>query len=316
VVTRDSPRAPDARGSAGSAEARRIELSDGVRLHALCWEPSRSVEPGFLLVHGLASNALLWTGVAERLADAGHRVVAVDQRAHGRSDPSDALDHATLAADLVAVMAALDLERPIAVGQSWGGNVVLELAAAHPDAVRAVAAVDGGTIDLAGHFASFDDCWDALRPPTWDGVRFADLAARIDEHHPGWPTAGRRAQLGNLVARPDGTAASVLTRERHRLILQQMWDRRPAALYPHLNVPVLLLPVEGGDAAWTRDKRTAVAAAEAAIPRCRTVWFRERHHDVHAQAPDEVAATLLAAVRDGSLGTVPGAVDDGAEVTA
>ncbi len=80
----------------------------------------------FLLVHGLASNALLWQGVAEHLAAAGHRVVAVDPRGHGESDaPADGYDTVTAAADLRAVSAALDLQDPVVVGQSWGGNVVL-----------------------------------------------------------------------------------------------------------------------------------------------------------------------------------------------
>jgi len=43
----------------------------------------------FVLVHGLASNARLWDGVARRLAGAGHSSAAVDLRGHGRSDKPD-----------------------------------------------------------------------------------------------------------------------------------------------------------------------------------------------------------------------------------
>ena len=48
----------------------------------------RADGPGrpFLLVHGLSSNSRVWDGVARRLAAAGHEVVAVDQRGHGRSE--------------------------------------------------------------------------------------------------------------------------------------------------------------------------------------------------------------------------------------
>ncbi len=48
-------------------------LASGVELHAVHWDPA---SPGtdeavpFLLVHGLASNARLWDGVAQHLADA------------------------------------------------------------------------------------------------------------------------------------------------------------------------------------------------------------------------------------------------------
>ena len=60
-----------------------VQLSDGPRL-AL----RRADGEGrpFLLVHGLSSNARLWDGTARLLAAAGHQVVAVDQRGHGRSE--------------------------------------------------------------------------------------------------------------------------------------------------------------------------------------------------------------------------------------
>jgi pimeloyl-ACP methyl ester carboxylesterase len=281
-------------------EPRRVSLPDGVRLHALLWRPAGAVGVPFLLVHGLASNALLWTGVAEHLAASGHPVVAVDQRSHGRSDPSDELSYATLTADLVAVIGAFGLDRPVAVGQSWGGNVVLELAHAHPRAVRGVAALDGGTIDLAAAFPSWEACWEALAPPAWDaGLRFAKLEERSEAAHPSWPPEGRRAQLGNLAVRPDGTAEAILTPERHRSILRGMWERRPGELYPQITRPVLLLPVADGDAAWTRSKQVSIATAEAAIPVSRTVWFHGRDHDVHAEAPGEVAEVLLHALADG-----------------
>ena len=64
--------------------------------------------PGFVLVHGLASNAQLWQGVAEALSDggAGHAVTAIDLRGHGESDASSSgYDTATAAADVVAASA-------------------------------------------------------------------------------------------------------------------------------------------------------------------------------------------------------------------
>ena len=69
----------------------RIRVAAGIELRVLRWQPpldsgtvAASGAP-FLLVHGLASNARLWDGVARRLASAGHSAVAVDLRGHGRS---------------------------------------------------------------------------------------------------------------------------------------------------------------------------------------------------------------------------------------
>jgi pimeloyl-ACP methyl ester carboxylesterase len=82
----------------------------------------------FLLVHGLASNARMWDGVTRRLAAAGHHVVAVDLRGHGRSEVTeDGYDTATAASDLAALIAVLGWtgdRAPIVAGQSWGGHVV------------------------------------------------------------------------------------------------------------------------------------------------------------------------------------------------
>lgn len=286
-----------------ASSLRRVETADGVRLHALAWQPAGpAAGTPFVLVHGLASNAQLWTGVGTALARAGHPVVAVDQRAHGRSDPSDALDLGTLTDDLVAVAAAVGFDRPVVVGQSWGGNVVLELARRRPEALRAIVAIDGGTIELAETFPDRDTCWAALAPPVWDGSRtLLDVAAALDAEHPDWPAAGRTAQLANLAIRPDGSVTAILTRARHRRIVDDLYDHRPSRILPEVTVPVLLLPADTGDADRTADKRAVTARAVAGLPRARSVWFRDRDHDVHAQAPDEVAAVLLANLADGFL---------------
>ena len=59
--------------------ADRAVPGDGVRLHARDWSGSGQA---VVLLHGLASNARIWDGVASRLAGAGLRVVALDQRGH------------------------------------------------------------------------------------------------------------------------------------------------------------------------------------------------------------------------------------------
>jgi pimeloyl-ACP methyl ester carboxylesterase len=289
-------------GWPAASVTRRVALPDGTRLHTVGFPTGDAHRAPFLLVHGLASNAQLWAPVAARLAAVGHPVAAVDLRAHGRSDPTDTLGTGVVADDLVAVARAWGFDRPIAVGQSWGGNVVLELGVRHPGAVRAVVGIDGGTIELRLAFADWDACWTALAPPDWDrGVRFAEVAARITEHTRDWPAGAAEAQLGNLVVHPDGSAGAVLTRDRHRAILRDLWDHRPSRLAEHVRVPVLLVPVDTGEPAWTSRKLDAVDATLDRLGRGRAVWLRDRDHDVHLQAPDEVADLLLGAVADGFL---------------
>ena len=92
-------------------------------MHALHWEPAEATLPPCLLVHGLASNARLWDGVARRLAALGHPVVAIDQRGHGHSSkPDGPFDMASVADDLRLLVTELGWEQPLIAGQSMNAN--------------------------------------------------------------------------------------------------------------------------------------------------------------------------------------------------
>ena len=254
----------------------------------------------FLLVHGLASNARLWDGVARHLAAAGHRVVAVDLRGHGLSqEPPGGYDTDTNADDLAALAAATGLARPVVAGQSWGGNVVLSLAARHPGVAAAVACVDGGWLRPSDGFATFEACWAALAPPSLDGVRYADVARAIAAGHPDWPEEGVAGTLANLVELPGGGVRARLARDHHQSIVRSLFEGDPAAWYPRIAVPVLLVPAvaehpEAGEGARADTSRAAVQEALAALPRGAARWYAGADHDLHAQHPGRLTDDLLA----------------------
>lgn len=254
----------------------------------------RAPGPGrpFLLVHGLASNARLWDGVARRLAAAGHEVVAVDLRGHGRSEETEAgYDTATAAADLSALVRELGWtgdRTPVVAGQSWGGNVVLTLGAVHGD-VAALALVDGGWIHLADRFPTFDECWEVLAPPRLDHLTRAELEERARSWSSDWPEEGRLGALANFADRPDGTVRPHLSRDHHRSIVHSLWQDDPRPLYPRVTVPVLLMPAVDAVPA----QRTPVTEALERIPQAEVSWYVGAHHDLHAQQPDRCAADLL-----------------------
>jgi pimeloyl-ACP methyl ester carboxylesterase len=279
----------------------RLSLSSGVELHAVRCDPAAPdpTLPPWLLVHGLASNARLWDGVAARLAGYGHEVVAVDQRGHGQSSkPDDGYDMATVADDLGLVIEALGWDRAAVAGQSWGGNVVLEFAVRHPDLVSLVACVDGGFIDLRDRFPDWDDAATALAPPRLAGTPLARMQRWLDTSASDWPETGRQGTLANFEVRDDGTIAPWLTFERHLLVLRGLWEHQPSSRYPLVSAPVLLIAADNGDVAWTRSKHEAVDAAIGALPIGRAEWFSPAHHDVHAQYPDAVGDLLHRASTD------------------
>ena len=272
-----------------------IDIGRGVRLHVRHWGDANTDARPHLLVHGLASNSRLWDGVAATLAAEGRRAVAVDLRGHGPSDkPDDGYDMASVADDVAALLGVLGWDRAVVSGQSWGANVVLELAARHPALPVAVACVDGGTIHLAERFKDFDACWEMLAPPRFrPDLTRSDLEAMMRSRNGHWPDSGIEGALACFEVLPDGTVRPWLTRERHRLVLAGLYDHVPLERMAAVQVPLLLIPADTGEQAWTSDKRAAVDAALAALPDGRAHWFSPADHDVHAQYPREVAELLM-----------------------
>lgn len=296
-----SPSAPDVRRP--DLEDGAVTLPDGPRL---ALRRAEGAARPFVLVHGLASNARLWDGVGRRLAAAGHEVVAVDLRGHGGSEQTDdGHTTRTAATDLVALFGALSLtgERtPVLAGQSWGGNVVLDVAARH-GGVAAVALVDGGWIRLRDRFADFDECWGLLAPPEFRDLRRPQIEAWLAASAADWPEEGRAGTLANFAENADGTLTPHLTREHHRDILRSMWDDDVRDLYPLVAVPALLMPAvpvvvaaEAEDDQGGTEGARHPAAQEAlrALPDAEISWYVGAHHDLHAQQPERVAADLLA----------------------
>ena len=265
------------------------DIDIGITLHIREWA---GTGPPFVLLHGLASNARLWDEVGAILADAGHHVVAVDQRGHGLSDtPDDGYDFDTIADDLARLVRTLELQQPYIAGQSWGGNVVLTFAATHPGLARGFAFVDGGYLDLQGEWKEIAE---RLRPPALAGIPYDEMRRRIKEFNPDLDENGIDAIMGNFERHPDDTIRPHLTLDRHMTILRHLWQQNPQALYEHVQEPVLICVADDGNEEWTEQKRRQVAAAKAGLARVDVRWFHDTPHDIHLHRPAEMAGALLA----------------------
>jgi pimeloyl-ACP methyl ester carboxylesterase len=232
----------------------------------------------YLLVHGLSSNARLWDGVAEHLVAAGHPVHAADLRSHGESpSPPDGYDTVTAADDLDR----LGLPPAIVAGQSWGGNVVVQLAARHPERVRALALVDGGWINLAAQFPSWAACQARLRPADVSGLTATRLRERLRSAHPDWEPWAIEATVFNLAIHPDDSLTRRLPIPQHMEIVRSMWDDPPQPYFPRIDVPVLAIPAgpHTPDLDGLRDVKVRP--------------YPGGDHDLHAQHPASIAADLL-----------------------
>jgi pimeloyl-ACP methyl ester carboxylesterase len=108
---------------------------------ALAYERHGAGEP-LVLVHGLGSARTVWALVIPALA-ADFDVIAVDLPGHGQTPwiPGTPMHPAALAEAVVRTLDAQQVGRAHLVGNSLGGWVTLELAAARSDRVASVTAL-------------------------------------------------------------------------------------------------------------------------------------------------------------------------------
>ena len=134
-------------------------------------------------IYGDAPDAMLfippWSIVHSRIYKAQlpyfserFRCITYDGRGNGKSDRPDDVAAYSLdnyLADALAVMDALDVERAILVGLSFGGLLASILAAHHPERVRA--AILAGTITTIGppHYARFDASHFTAKRDSYEG---------------------------------------------------------------------------------------------------------------------------------------------------
>ena len=115
--------------------------ANGLQFTGLEWGPAQG--PRVLCLHGFPQRSTSWTGVADRLADAGARVVALDQRGYSPgARPAEVASYTMphLVADVVAMIEALGAPVHL-VGHDWGGVVGWQVAARRPDLLTGWTAV-------------------------------------------------------------------------------------------------------------------------------------------------------------------------------
>ena len=120
-----------------------------------------SGDPAVIFIHGAYSNRMGF-GFQEEYFSPNHRCVAVDLRGHGESDKPDELytmdRHGHDVAELIL---HLGLDRPVLVGQSMGGQVIIAVAAHYPELVGAIASLDSPS-NIPGWHQRFHGPYDHL----------------------------------------------------------------------------------------------------------------------------------------------------------
>ena len=106
-------------------------------------KPFASDGPCVVFLHGALNDHSVWTLLARWYAHHGHRVLAVDQPGHGRSDGPPLASVEALADWVLALLEAAGVKTAHLVGHSMGSLIALEAASRAPE--RAAGLVMVGT---------------------------------------------------------------------------------------------------------------------------------------------------------------------------
>lgn len=140
--------------------------------------------PVVVAVHGITSSSRAWLPAQRALGDRA-TLIAPDLRGRGASGrlpgPCGAAAHA---ADVLALLDQLELERATIVGHSMGAYVIARLAAEHPGRVRSLVLVDGGLAIPGSEDVDPQVFADALLGPALARLRLR-FASR-EEYHDWW----------------------------------------------------------------------------------------------------------------------------------
>ena len=262
----------------------------------ICYEDAGAADdPVILLVNGFTSQLISWTpGFVDQLVARGFRVITFDNRDVGFTTKSEgeapAYTVGDMAADGMALLTVLGIERAHVVGASMGGMIVQRMAIDHPDRVLSVTSIMSTTGNPAVAAPRPEAMQALLTPPptereaylehaaaTWkifaasyyDEDRFRDRFARSYDRcfHP----AGAAFQMAAIMSERDRT--------------EELGSVRCPALVIHGKADPLV-DVSGGE------------ATAAAIPGAELVLFDDMGHDLPpALLPEIVDAIAKVAAR-------------------
>ena len=281
----------------------RTTTSSGVRLATYEWGDEGA--PPILLAHGGFDFAGTFDVFAPLLADAGHRVVAWDQRSHGDSEHAAMHNWDADVRDALAVLDTVSHEPVPVVGHSKGGGLMLQLADACPHRVSHLVNLDGlpskrtapdvpdteRTRLLAGELAGWLDerrraATNTRRPGTLD-----ELATRRGLVNPRLPKEWLR-YLVTVGARRDEDGWRWKIDPAMRMGGFGPWRPEWSLLrMPGLGMPFLgVLGLELEPMGWG----TAPEDVHPYLPPGATfVTMEGTGHFVHIERPDEVARLTL-----------------------
>ena len=271
-----------------------VKTDDGVRL----WASASGRGAPLILCHGGPGLWDMSEDMAALLDDTA-TVIRWDQRGCGRSEPCRGpWTTDRFVADLDAVREHFGLDRVALLGHSWGAQLALSYALAHPERVSALAYVSGTGIgpDEDWHPAYRENFLARLgeapeRLARWQELPRGDRERAVLQWSVEFEDRERAMELAGRMADPwfgiNAECSSALNEERGH-----SWGTPGLyAACQALDVPVLIV-----DGARDIRPRSAVDSLERALPRVRRVVLPDAGHLPWTEEPGRFREAVISLV--------------------
>ena len=231
--------------------------------------------PPILFVHGFSCDSHDWSWQIPHFV-AGHRVIAVDLRGHGRSSVTEAgYVPLQFAADIAGLLRELNTGPVVAIGHSLGGAIVSTLAVEYPELVQAVVSVDPGYL-LPDEFRPIvEGMAEALQTgdPVEGSQRFLSAT-----YTPATPAAQQTWHMRRIA----GVPAHVLRQTLGGLFIgpDSLGFRETSVPYLHRRICPTL-------AFYADPDRAAFEATVFTDPRSKSIAWAGSGHWLHQERPEE-----------------------------
>ena len=247
-------------------------------------------------MHGLADHALVWTSLAQTLAERFY-CIAPDLRGHGESSklPESEYDSRMLASDLETLAQDLKLDRVRVIAHSWAAKVALVWARYQPRRICQLVLVDPFFVNrLPGIFRfSFPILYRTLPflkvMGPFTSYEAAVAVARSLKQYQGWSSLQADVFAAGMEQKPDGSWGSKFSIAARNGVFRDVLQL--AGLTETLATPAwLIIPTKGlNRTAWQ------LQPYQRYLPHLKSVSVPGNHwpHLVESQAFNQTVIEVL-----------------------
>ena len=212
---------------------------NGLRTH---YVDAPGADPPLVLLHGLSANAYEFGGLLAAGLSPAFRVVAPDLRGRGQTDkPATGYRMADHAADVLALLDALGLERAVLGGHSFGAYLAIYLAAHHPARVVKLIIIDAALTLNPRVGEMLKPSLDRLTQVAPSAEAYLSARRSAPDIGGRWDASLEGYFRAELVVNPDGTVQSATSAPAIAQALQAVGAEPWRELVGRVRQPALLL---------------------------------------------------------------------------